>query len=125
MNEVILIIIAIILFFFGYEFRPWIVTKYPEHRHLVDLMVMAVTITTILIPLISLIASGTVFIGSYFIVLPVLTGYLIYYGIKHGKELKGKSRKVFVGLSSIYAYIFIVSGVLMIWLAPFMSNIKL
>ena len=125
MNEVILVIIAIILFFFGYEIRPWIVIKYPEHRHLVDLMVMAVTITAILIPLISLIGSGTVFIGSYFIVLPMLTGYLIYYAFKHGKELKGKSRKVFVGFSAIYAYIFIVSGFLMVWFAPFMSNIKL
>ena|SRR5437867_9391686 len=126
MNEIILIIIAVILFFFGYEIRPWIVTKHPENRYFVDLVVIAVTITTILIPLISLIASGTVVIGSYFIVLPMLTGYLIYYGFfKHRNELRGKSRNVLIGFSAIYAYIFIASGVLMFWLAPFMSNIKL
>ena len=125
MNEVILIIIAIILFFFGFEIRPWIVAKHPEHRHFVDLMGMAVTITTILIQLISLITSGTVVIGSYFIVVTMLTGYLIYYGLKHKKELNEKSRKIFFGFLSMYAYIFIVSCVLMAWFAPFMSNIKL
>lgn len=125
MNEIFLIIVAIILFFFGFEFRPWIVTKHPETRHLVDLIVMAVTITTILIPLISLIAGGEIAVGSYFIVLYILLGYLIYYGLKHGKELKGKSRRMWVGFLVIYAYIFIASGVLMFLFAPFMPNVKL
>lgn len=125
MNEVILLIIAIILFFFGYEIRPWIVTKYPENRHFVDLMVMAVTITTVLIPLISLIESGAVVIGSYFIVLPLFVAYLIYYGLKHKHELKGKSRKVIAGFIVMYVYIFIATGILMAMLSPFMPNIKL
>ena len=125
MNEAILIIIAIILFFFGYEIRPWIVANRPENRHLIDLIVIAVTITTILIPLISLIASGTFFVGSYFIVSIGLTVYMIYYVVKHVKELKGKSRKILVVLLAIYAYIFIASSVLMYYFAPFMPNIKL
>jgi hypothetical protein len=56
------------LFFFGYEIRPWIVNKYSEYTHSIDLIVMAITISTILIPIISLIGSGTVPIGSYIIV---------------------------------------------------------
>ena len=125
MNEAILIIIAIILFFFGYEIRPWIVANRPENRHLIDLIVIAVTITTILIPLISLIASSTFFVGSYFIVSIGLTVYMIYYVVKHVKELKGKSRKILVVLLAIYAYIFIASSVLMYYFAPSMPNIKL
>lgn len=100
-------------------------TKYPENRHFVDLMVMAVTITTVLIPLISLIESGAVVIGSYFIVLPLFVVYLIYYGLKHKHELKGKSRKVISGFIVMYVYIFIATGILMAMLSPFMPNIKL
>lgn len=125
MNEIILIIIAIVLFFFGFEIRPWIVTKYPENRHVMDLMAMAVTITTILIHLISLIVSGTSVIGSYIIVVALLIIYLIYYGVKHRKELNEKSRKVFVELLALYVYIFIVSVVLLIWVAPHIQNVKL
>lgn len=125
MNEIFLIIISIILFFFGFEIRPWIVKNKPEHLHLVDLMAMAVAITTILVPLISIIASGEIFVGSYFIVLSVLTGYLIIYGFRHAKELKGKSRRVLTGYIVLYAYIFIASGVLMFLFAPFMPNVKL
>lgn len=125
MNEIILLVIALILFFFGYEISPRIATKNLERKHLVELMFMAVTITTILIPLISLIASGTIAIGMYFLVVPILTGYLIYYGIKHGRELQGKSRKTLIGFSLIYAYIFVASGYLMALFGPFMPNIKL
>ena len=125
MNEIILLIIAIILFFFGYEIRPWIVTKYPENRHFVDLMVMTVTITTVLIPLISLIESGTVVIGSYFIVLPLFVVYLIYYGWKHKHELKGKPRKILSVFIVMYVYIFIATGILMAMTSPLIPNIRL
>jgi len=125
MDEVSLIVVAIILFFFGYQIRPWIVTKYPEQRYMIDLMIMAVTITTILIPLVFLIASGTVFVGIYFIVLSGFIVYVIYYGFKNSKELKGKSRRALIVFSILYAYIFLTSGALMYLAAPFMPNVKL
>lgn len=92
---------------------------------MVDLMAMAVTITTILVPLIYLIASGGIFVGSFFIVQEGLTGYVIYYGIKHAKELKGKSRRALTGHIILYVYVFIASGVLMFLFARFMPNVKL
>lgn len=125
MNEVILIIIAIFLFFFGYEIRPWIVTKHPEIRHLVDLIVMAVTIATILTPLISLIATGEMVIGSYILISAVFIVYLIYYKNKHREEVKGKSEKVFGNLLYLYISIFVLLAILFALVARFNPNIKL
>jgi len=125
MNEIVLIVIAIVDFFFGLQIRPWIEKKYPEIRHTVDLMVMAVTITMVLIPLISIIGAGSLPIGTYYIVLSFLLSYFIYYGIQHRKELTRKSRKTYYGLLIGYSYIFLISGIAMFWFAPFMPKITL
>ena len=125
MDDLTLIVIGIGLFFFGYEIRPYIVKKYPEQQHFVDLMVMALTITTFLVPLISLIAKGEIVIGSYIIIVGIFVTYFVYYFFTHKNELKGKSRKAFVTYIGMYTYIFLASTILLVGLAPYISNIKL
>jgi hypothetical protein len=125
MNEIVLIFVSIGLFFFAYEIRPWIVKKSPENRILLDLIVMAVTISTILIPLISLIQNGQIFFGSYLITTVGFVIYLSYYLFKNKNELTGKYRKTFTLLTILYIYIFVVSLFLMIMFAPYMLNITL
>lgn len=125
MNELGLIIVAIILFIFGYGIRPWIKKNYNEMLHTIDLIVMAVSISTILFPLIVAIQSGEIVVGAYIIIPPFLILFLIFYAIKYRKELDPKYRKTFIGLTVLYVYIFSASIVLMILFAPYMENIKL
>lgn len=123
MEDIFLVIITIILFFFGFEVRPWLVIKHPESRHSIDLMILAVTFTTILIPLILIIVDGRIPLGTYIIVLSFLLGYLFYYGFKNRNEIFGRSRRTFIMLFAIYFYIFLSSGIILSWLAPYMPKI--
>lgn len=125
MNEIILIFVTVGLFFFGYEIRPWILSSFPENRVLLDLVVMAVAISTILIPLIILIQNGDIFFSSYLIFAGVFIAYLAYYLIRNRIEIRGKSRETIIILTILYIYIFGASIFLMILFAPFMPNIKI
>lgn len=125
MNEIFLIFVAIGLFFFAYEIRPRIIENYPEHRHLVDLIAMAVTISTILFPLITLIQAGKIFIGSYLIIIGLFVSYLIYYLINNRNELDRRNSRTLLSLGCLYIYVFGASLYLLITVAPYMGNIKI
>lgn len=86
---------------------------------------MALTITTFLIPLISLIVNGEIVFGSYIVIVGIFTPYFVYYFFNHKNELKGKSRKAFVTYVGMYVYIFLASAILLVAFAYYMPNIKL
>lgn len=86
---------------------------------------MAVTISLILFPLISAIQKGEVVIGSYVVIPSLLIGYLIWYVLKHRKEVPRKDQKTYIGLAVLYVYVFATSIYLMVSFAPYMQNIKI
>lgn len=125
MNELAYLAIALTTLFFNYLIKPGLEQKYPEIRFTMNLMTIAVGITSSLVTVIAYTASGILPVASFYVILPILVMLFISYGIKHGNEVALKMRRVYYTMLIMYSYIFVASAFFMTWALPFMNNIVL
>jgi hypothetical protein len=124
-DELGYLVTGAVLVLFTILIKSWIDKKYPMGIHPINMMVFAVGIALVLVGIIDAIAIGEIPVSVFFIILPIMLGSFMCYGLKHRKEVVGKMRRTYAGLLAGYSYVFIASGLLMFWFAPFMPKIIL
>jgi len=124
-DELGYLVIGAVLILFTIMVKPWIDKKYPLGIHPINMMVFAVGIALVLVGIIDAISIGEIPVSVFFIILPIMLGSFLYYGLNHRKEVTGKMRRTYAGMLAGYSYVFIASGLLMFWFAPSMPKIIL
>lgn len=125
MDPISTIIVGAILFLYTWFCKPWLYANYPKIKITADLMLMAVSMTLIVLLDIAVIGSGILPASSFFIVVPSLVGFFVYYGITHREEAAQEMRRTYNAVLVGYSYIFITSAVFMGFALPFMKDIVL
>ncbi|MEW6044023.1 MAG: hypothetical protein AB1608_07140 [Thermoproteota archaeon] len=113
------------LILFSFMIQPSIERRWPDTNLPINLMRIAVGSAIILIGTIEAIADGRLAVSGYFIILGILVGILIYYGITHRHEVSQRMRRAYYGGLVGFTYCLSATGVLMFWFAPFFPKIVL
>ncbi len=125
MNYLIYLGITISYILFSSIIQPRIEIKWPDTKLPINLMGIAVASALALAGIIEIISDGVLPVSSYFIILSILVGILLCYGITNRTKVSQRMRKSYysnlVGLS----YSLLATGFLMFWFAPLFPNVIL
>ena len=115
------------LILFPFFIQPWIEKRrsWSDTKLPFNLMRIAVVSALLLSGTIEAISDGHLPVSGYFVLLGILVGILVYYGITHRNEVSKKMRKAYFSSLVGFTYSLSATGLLMFWLAPFFPNIVL
>lgn len=71
------------------------------------------------------ISDGLLPVSAYIIILPILVGILLYYGITNRTKVSQRMRKSYYSNLVGFTYSLLATGFLMFWFAPFFPNVIL